>query len=202
MHQKEKGSPVTRLSHHTIPRLAAPLACCLWLAACAPGANLPLLAQYDAPRYHLGSGDQVRIITFGEDQLTGEFRVDEQGQIALPLLGSVTATGLTTQQLDQRIAGELRSRKVLSDPSVSVEVLAYRPIFVLGEVARPGQYPYQPGMTMLTTVAVAGGFTFRGVQDYAGVVRTSDNHKAVEGKIVPSSFIAPGDVIKVFQRRF
>ncbi len=79
--------------------------------------------------------------------------------------------------------------------------MAFRPVFVLGEVAKPGQYPFQPGMTMLTTVAVAGGFTYRGVQDYASVVRTS-NHNAVEGKITPLSFIAPGDVINVFERRF
>ena len=172
------------------------------LAGCTPGADLPPIPEYHAQIYRLGSGDQVRIITFGEDQLTGEFRVDDQDQISLPLLGSVSAAGLTTHELDQRIAGELKRRKLLSDPSVSVEVLAYRPIFVLGEVARPGQYPFQPGMTMLTTIAVAGGFTYRGVQDYASVIRTTDKNAAVEGLVTPRSFIAPGDVIKVFERRF
>jgi len=173
----------------------------LLLGACSPGRGLEPIADYRAEGYKLGSGDQVRIITFGEDQLTGEFRVDDQGRIALPLLGSVTAAGLVPQELESKIGNGLKSRNLLRNPSVSVEVLAYRPVFVLGEVAKPGQYPYQPGMTMLTTVAVAGGFTYRGVQDYADVVRTSKG-TAQEGLITPSSFIAPGDVIKVFERRF
>ena len=173
----------------------------LLLGGCSPGRGLTSLPDYHAAGYTLGSGDQVRIITFGEDQLTGEFRVDDQGRISLPLLGSVTAAGLVPQELESKIGGGLKSRNLLRNPSVSVEVLAYRPVFVLGEVAKPGQYPYQPGMTMLTTVAVAGGFTYRGVQDYADVVRTNKG-TAQEGLITPSSFIAPGDVIKVFERRF
>jgi polysaccharide biosynthesis/export protein len=173
----------------------------LLLLGCSPGADLSPVANYTAHHYKLGSGDQIRIITFGEDQLTGEFRVDDQGQLALPLLGSVKAAGLTTQELDQSISDMLRSKNLLRDASVSVEVLTYRPIYVLGEVAKPGEYPYRPGMTMLTCVAIAGGFTYRAVQDYAGVVRTTDN-KAVEGKIRPNSFVAPNDVIQVFQRRF
>ena len=177
------------------------------LSACAPGGNLPEVADYGVRNYKLGAGDQIRIITFGEDQLTGEFRVDDRGRIALPLLGSVQASGLTPEELDRKIEDGLREKKLLRSPSVSVEILAYRPVFVLGEVAKPGQYPYQPGMTMLTTVAIAGGFTYRGVQDYAEVVRTANNAtagsgKAVEGKITPSSYVAPGDVIKVLERRF
>ena len=173
----------------------------LLLGGCSPGRGIAPLPDYHASGYTLGSGDQVRIITFGEDQLTGEFRVDDQGRISLPLLGSVTAAGLVPQQLETQISNGLKTRNLLRNPSVSVEVLAYRPVFVLGEVAKPGQYPYQPGMTMLTTVAVAGGFTYRGVQDYADVVRTNKG-TAQEGLITPSSFIAPGDVIKVFERRF
>jgi len=173
----------------------------LLLLGCSPGSDLSPVADYTAHHYRLGGGDEIRIITFGEDQLTGEFRVDDQGQLALPLLGSVKAAGLTTQELDQSISDMLRSKNLLRDASVSVEVLTYRPIYVLGEVAKPGEYPYRPGMTMLTCVAIAGGFTYRAVQDYAGVVRTTNNN-AVEGKIRPNSFIAPNDVIQVFQRRF
>ena len=178
------------------------LAVLLLLAACSPGANLQPIPEYaNHDTYRLGSGDQIRIITYGDDQLTGEFRVDDQGRIALPLLGTIKAAGLTPDELGGAVAGGLKSKKLLRDPSVSVEVLAFRPVFVLGEVAKPGQYPYQPGMTMLTTIAVAGGFTYRGVQDYASVVRTT-NGKAVEGKVTPRSFIAPGDVVYVYERRF
>jgi polysaccharide export outer membrane protein len=180
------------------------LVCVLALAmqaGCAPGVDTPPLAAYTSDGYKLGSGDELRIITFGEDQLTGEFSVDDQGRIDLPLLGNVQAAGLTPQELGKRIAGGLNKTGVTRDASVAVQVLAYRPIFVLGEVAKPGQYAYQPGMTMLTAVAVAGGFTYRGVQDYADDVR-SQNGQASEGNVTPDSFLAPGDVIKVYQRRF
>ncbi|MEJ1977689.1 MAG: polysaccharide biosynthesis/export family protein [Acetobacteraceae bacterium] len=171
------------------------------LCACSPGADLKPIADYKTTGYKLGGGDQVRVITFGEDQLTGDFRVDDQGDIALPLVGSIHAAGLTPTQLATSVGDELRRRHLISDPSVAVEVASYRPVFVLGEVSKPGQYPYQPGMTMLTTVAVAGGFTYRGVQDYASVVRTTGD-KAAEGRITPLSFVAPGDVINVYERRF
>jgi polysaccharide biosynthesis/export protein len=175
----------------------------LLLASCQPGGDLPSLPDYIVHKYTLGSGDQVRIITFGEDQLTGDFRVGDEGDIALPLLGDVHVAGLTTAQVDEVIAGQLRAKHLIRDPSVSTEVIRYRPVFVLGEVARPGEYPYRPNMTMLTAVAVAGGFTYRALEAYAEVVRTVDGHdKAVEGLIRPDSFIAPGDVIKVFMRRF
>lgn len=173
----------------------------LALCACSPGRDLQPLPEFHSDIYRLGGGDQVRIITFGEDQLTGEFRVDDQGRIALPLLGGVKAEGLTPQQLEDLVGTELRKRNLLKDASVSVEVLAYRPIFVLGEVAKPGQYPYQPGMTVLTSVAVAGGFTYRAAEDRASAVRTVKGD-ATEGIVKPSSFVAPGDVIKVFERRF
>lgn len=192
-----RRAPATRLATSCLVLLA--LAC-----GCAPGANLPPLADYKAESYRLGAGDQVRIIVYGEDQLTGEFRVDDQGRIALPLLGGVPAAGLSPQGLDKAISDELRRRNLLRDPSVSVEVLAYRPVFILGEVARPGQYPFQPGMTVLTAVAVAGGYTYRAVQDYASIVRTTGatGGQAVEGKVAPRAFVAPGDVINVFERRF
>lgn len=180
---------------------AASLSVSLALAACAPGENLQPLPDYTPGAYHLGGGDQLRIITFGNEQLTGQFRVDDQGDIAMPLIGNVKAAGLTPTQLASQLQDQLRAQKFLKDPSVSVEVLSYRPIFVLGEVNKPGQYPYQPGMTMLTAVAVAGGYTYRAFQDYASDIRTA-NGTATDGKVMPSSFLAPGDVIKIYERHF
>ncbi len=171
------------------------------VAACTPGGNLPPLAEYSEGAYRLGGGDQIRVITFGSDQLSGQFHVDDQGSVAMPLVGNIQAGGLTSTQFAAKLQDQLESQKFLKEPKVSVEVLAYRPIFVLGEVAKPGQYNFSPGMTMLTAVAVAGGFTYRAVEDYASDVRT-DGGAAREGKITPHSFLAPGDVIKVYERHF
>ncbi len=171
------------------------------LAACAPGANLPPLPQTSSSDYQLGAGDQVRIITFGDEQLTGEFRVKDDGTIALPLLGPVKASGQTPGQLASAITADLRSKDLYKDPSVSVEVIAYRPVFVLGEVNRPGQYPYQPGMTVVTAAAVAGGFTYRAVEDTASIVRMI-NGKSVEGRAGRGTEVRPGDVITIYERSF
>ncbi len=171
------------------------------LSACEPGSDLPPLPDYAAGGYRLGTGDQIRVITFGSDQLSGEFVVDDQGRVAMPLVGDVAAAGQTPVQFAHTLADDFRTEKFIKDPSVSVEVLAYRPIFVLGEVTHPGQYPFSPGMTMLTAVAVAGGFTYRAIESYASDVRTTGG-TAVTGKIQPQSFLAPGDVVKVFERHF
>ncbi len=173
----------------------------LTLAACAPGRGLPPLPEATTDGYRLGPGDGVRLITFGEEALTGEFRVNDSGSIAVPLIGTVRAAGLTTHQLEAAVTAALKKADLLRNPSVVAEITAYRPIFVLGEVNKPGQYPYQPGMTVVTAAAVAGGFTYRAVQDYAAVVRTRDGG-VEEGKAMRQAFVQPGDVITIFERRF
>ena len=185
------------------PRLSwAGLALVAGLAGCAPGRELPFLPASSSNSFQLGVADQVRIITYGEEQLSGTFRVGDDGTVAVPLLGDVKAQGLTTRRLADRVAAELKGRNLLREPSVSVEILSYRPVFVLGEVAKPGEYPYQPGMTLLTLVTVAGGFTYRAVEDYASVVRTEDGQEAVKGRLLPEAFLKPGDVVKVYDRVF
>ncbi len=141
------------------------------LAACA-GHGLPPLPPAPAA-YRLGPGDQVRIITVSEDSLTGEFSVDDAGRIAVPMLGSMKAGGLSPAALGDAVGAALRQGGLVRAPSVSVEVIRYRSIFVLGEVNKPGEFPYQPGMTLLSAVALAGGFTYRAVEDDASVVRSA-----------------------------
>ncbi len=172
------------------------------LAGCGgPGRSLPPIPQTVPGAYHLGPGDQVRIITLGEDRVTGEFRVNDSGEVALPLLGTVRAAGLTTGELQQALGAALVQAQLIKEPSVSVEVTGYRPIFVLGEVNHPGQFPYQPGMTVVTAAAVAGGFTYRAVEDRASIVRTIDG-KAVVGLATRQTYVQPGDVITIYERRF
>jgi polysaccharide export outer membrane protein len=182
-------------------RSALGLAALVLLAGCQPGRGLPPLPPPINTVYTLGPGDQVRVITFGEPTLTGTFTVEDSGAVAVPLLDAVPAEGLSTHELADRIADALLAKGLLREPSVSVQVAAFRPIFVLGEVSKPGQYAYQPGMTMLSAVAIAGGFTYRAVDGYASVVRHQHGN-AVEGQVGRDALLAPGDVVTVFERNF
>jgi protein involved in polysaccharide export with SLBB domain len=110
--------------------------------------------------YTLGNGDQLRITVFGQPDLSGQFEVDGTGSISMPLIGQVEALGLTTPQLENRIVEMLEGDYVLN-PRVSAEVINYRPYYILGEVNRPGEYPYNSGLTVVNAVAAAGGWTYR-----------------------------------------
>lgn len=180
---------------------SAVLGSLLLLSACQPGGNLPPLPPPESTAYTLGPGDQVRVITFGEQTLTGPFSVEDSGNVAIPLLGPVRAAGLTTHQLADAIENQLRGRNLIRNPSVSVEILSYRPVYVLGEVNKPGEYPYRPGMTLVTLVALAGGFTYRAVDDAASVVRSVQG-KPIEGRVGRDALLHPGDVVTVFERNF
>lgn len=174
---------------------------CLFLTACGGrGSDLPRLPPA-AGEYRLAPGDQLRVITAGDEALTGEFRVADNGRIALPLLGPVPAATRTPRGLQEDIAERLRDGGLFRDPSVSVEVITTRPIYVLGEVNRPGQYPFQAGMTVVSAVAAAGGFTYRAINDYAGVVRMAEG-SSLEGRATRRDLVTPGDVITIYERRF
>lgn len=184
-------------------RISAPVAIvAAMLAGCSPpGDDLPLLPSVPPQRYVLGPGDQVRITTFGDSQLTGEFQVGDSGDVAVPLLGHIRAAGLTTGQLEAKLAAALVHAGMFKQPSVAVEVTAYRPIFILGEVQKPGQYPYQAGMTVLTAVAIAGGFTYRAVESNYSIVRSTGSG-TIEGRARRQTPLQPGDVITVYERHF
>lgn len=173
------------------------------LAACAgPGAGLPPLPETTQTAYRLGPEDQVRVTVFNDPRLTGEFRISDAGTLALPLVGAVQAAGRTTAELERAIEREMRQKNLFRDPSVAVEVVRYRPIFVLGMVERGGEYPYKPGMTVLSAVAVAGGFNYRAIQDYVSVTRIGPDGRAQEYRAPRDALVLPGDVITVFERRF
>lgn len=200
-HMPEGGGSRYRwaLRWHLLPRAAA---MALTLAACGcNGTGLQELPSYDPTVYRLGVEDQLRIVTYGDEQLTRDFRINESGGVAIPLLGTIQAQGLTTTELADRIADALKSKQILRNPSISVEVTSFRPISVLGEVVKPGLLPYQPGMTLLTAVAAAGGFTYRGEQGYAYVIR-QEGHDQLVGKLKPQDYVKPGDTIKIYERYF
>ena len=180
----------------------------LWLAAaavmlwgCAPGADLPPTPHAAAQAYVLGAGDTVRVTTFGEQDLTGQFRINDSGLLDVPLLGQVKASGLTVSGLSGEISLTLRQKNLFRDPQVSVEVVTYRPVFILGEVAKPGEYPYEPGMTVLRAVAIAGGFTYRAVNDRASILRV-EGEQGIETRAGRGTLVQPGDVVSIYERVF
>ena len=161
---------------------------------------IPVIATTPEGPYTLDSGDKLRIVVFGQDALSNNYIVDAEGQVALPLIGTVNARGLTPKEL----AGAIRSRLAsgyIREPSVAVEVEVYRPFFVLGEVTYPGQYPYVPNMTVENAVAIAGGFTPRGFKYTVTVTRRV---KGLPTRLtVPlHDPLCPGDTITVQERWF
>lgn len=150
--------------------------------------------------YTLDSGDRLRVVVFGQDGLSNSYLVDASGHIAMPLIGTVAARGLTTDELSSRIAERLRQGFV-REPHVAVEVEAYRPFFILGEVTQPGQYPYVADMTVETAVAIAGGFGPRAYRQTVMVTRVISGRQV--RMTVPVSFpLRPGDTVNVQERWF
>jgi polysaccharide biosynthesis/export protein len=185
-------------SRYVSPAPVAPMP----VAAAAPGpAGIYGYSPMGAPGdYTLDSGDRLRIVVFGQDGLTNAYLVDAAGAIDMPLIGSVLARGATTEELARRISAKLRDG-FIREPHVAVEVEAYRPFFILGEVTQPGQYPYVANMTAETAVAIAGGFTPRAFRRNLIVNRTT-NGQAVR-MTVPLTFpLRPGDTVNVQERWF
>lgn len=150
--------------------------------------------------YVLGTGDRVRLTVFGEADLSGEYEVGSTGFISLPLIGDVKAAGQPLREFEQAVRQKL-SEGYLRDPRVSAQVVNYRPFFILGEVAKPGSYPYVNGMTILNAVALAGGYTYRADKSGVTLTRGSDpEKKAVE--VPEESTVMPGDIIRVPERFF
>jgi polysaccharide export outer membrane protein len=177
-----------------IPSAAAPPAD----SSSQPTVGEPAVIQ-DAG-YVLGSGDKIRVITFGEDSLTGEFFVGSQGQVSLPLIGDIKAGGLTIAQFTEQVTKAL-ANGFLKEPRVSVEVLDYRPFYILGEVNKPGEYPYINGLTVMNAVATAGGFTYRA---NTRTVFIKGGAGSMERKIhlLSNTPVHPGDTIRIGERFF
>jgi polysaccharide biosynthesis/export protein len=162
-------------------------------------ATATMPATYDAA-YRLDAGDKLRVVIYGQEGLTNTYAIDAGGAITMPLIGSVPARGLTPAELASAITRRLRGGYI-RDPSVAVEIEAYRPFFILGEVAAPGQYPYVPNMSVESAVAIAGGFSPRARRD-----RVTVTHTDVSGSsryVVPlGTPLGPGDTVFVHERWF
>ena len=154
----------------------------------------------DNADYVLGPGDKMRLIVFGETDLSGDFTIDGSGFVRLPLIGQVRAAGYTSQQLEAAIGGSL-AQGYLKSPRVSVEVSIYRPFYIIGAVNRPGQYPYVDHMNALNAIALAGGFTPSAVESVVFIRREGSNAEQ-EVPVDRTTTIRPGDVVKVHNTFF
>ena len=159
----------------------------------------PAPVQYDAS-YHLDAGDRLRVVVYGQEGLTNAYAIDAGGSITMPLIGSIPARGRTPAGLAAEISARLRGG-FIRDPSVAVEIEAYRPFFILGEVAAPGQYPYVPNMTVESAVAIAGGFSPRARRDSVTVTHT-DASGTGRFVVPPGAPLSPGDTVLVGERWF
>jgi polysaccharide export outer membrane protein len=162
-------------------------------------AAAPMPTAHDAA-YRLDAGDKLRVVVYGQEGLTNTYAIDAGGAITMPLIGAVAARGRTPASLAAEIAAKLRNGYI-REPSVAVEIEAYRPFFILGEVAAPGQYPYVPNMSVESAVAIAGGFSPRARRD-----RITLTHTDASGSmriVVPlGTALSPGDTVLVGERWF
>lgn len=168
-------------------------------AAFAPSGDEPVAVR-SVPEYRLGAADKVRVNVFGEDALTGEFIVGGSGKVSLPLIGEVQAAGLTISQFQEEIAQALR-QGYINEPRVSAEVLNYRPFYILGEVKKPGEYPYTNNLTVLNAVATAEGFSYR-ANTKVVYIKRADGVGEQAFPLTTATQVAPGDTIRIGERFF
>lgn len=154
----------------------------------------------DGGEYRLGPADQLRVTVFGHDDLSNEYTVASNGTISFPLIGDIDAAGLTVSEF-QRLTEQRLSEGFLKSPRVSAEIMTFRPFYILGEVTRAGEYPYTNRLTVLNAIATAGGFSHRANRKIVAIKGLNDtDEKRVE--LTPTTFVQPGDTIRVLERFF
>jgi protein involved in polysaccharide export with SLBB domain len=149
----------------------------------------------------LGPNDRLRVTVFGQPTLTGEYTLDGNGVLAFPLIGNVPANGVTTNQLQQAIAAKLEP-DYLVNPNVSAEIVNRRPFYVIGEVQKPGNYPYVSDITAVNAIAMAGGFTRRARKNDFYIRRLDKDGKPVRIEANAGTVLQAGDTLEVRERVF
>ena len=203
MHIRSSSDFSSRLWLPVILLVAFLCAGCSGQAQLAPSAmgtvgSTSSTAPPPAPK--LENGDKVKVTVFNEQQLSGEFVVDGTGNIAFPLIGQVPVAGLAGNEVEQRLTERLSGRYLIN-PKVSVEIMSQRPIYLLGEVGKAGEYPYRPGLNVVSAIALAGGFSPRASTNYVTIRRASGG-ELKDHPVDPSVIVYPGDMITVQERLF
>lgn len=157
-------------------------------------------AQVETTDYYLGPGDKLNVTVFGQADLSGEFEIDSSGFISMPLMGQIEAADRTVRDLQKQLEARL-DKEFIVDPRVSIEVRNFRPFFILGQVNKPGSYPYQSGIDIRQAVAIGGGFTRRALTDAVLLIRRTSEGK-IRYKATLDVPVLPGDTIEVERRLF
>lgn len=201
---------MAKMSANEIVRLALAGAMLAVLPACSTALwALPPAANTDAPRvvdtdtdYLLNPGDTVKVTVYGEDTLTGQYTLDQRGQLTVPLAGTVDVAGMTRRDAQAAIAAKLKKGRYLAKPLVTVDLVTTRPVYIVGEVKNPGAYPWQPGLDALNAVALAGGYTPRAAQNMFLIDRATGGPAKRHLNGGENTPVLPGDSITVRERIF
>jgi polysaccharide biosynthesis/export protein len=182
----------------------------IWLAFLLAGCAGPRVlgspseagVQSERPveEYTLGTGDKVRILVFNEPTLSGEFTINSSGALSLPLIGDVPAVGKTIGSLRSEIEKGL-GNGYLREPKVSIDVMSFRPFYILGEVSKPGEYPFSNGLTVLNAVATAEGYTYRADKRVVHIRREGSTEERTY-RLTPNLRVQPGDTLRIGERYF
>jgi polysaccharide export outer membrane protein len=169
-------------------------------AASAGNPSAPSTAAPNPNELRLAGGDKVRVIVYGEDKISGDYQLDSAGFLSIPLAGSIQGAGLTKVELESALTQKLKS-EYLRNPKVTVEVINYRPFYVLGEVQKPGEYQFRNGLNVLSAIAIAGGATYR-ANNSSVMIQRSGSNELKEYPQSPTVMVMPGDVVRVPERFF
>ncbi|MDB5690495.1 MAG: polysaccharide export protein [Sphingomonas bacterium] len=171
-------------------------------AALAQPAAMGARATGKPAPFTLGPGDKIRVTVFGEQSINGEYTVGPDGAVSFPLIGAVDARGRSVSELRDALTRKLAAGYIL-DPRVSIDVLNFRPFYILGEVNRPGQYPYADGLSVAQAVATAGGYTYRARTSKVFIRRAEQEiEEEVSLKGGRQIWVMPGDTVRVGERYF
>jgi polysaccharide export outer membrane protein len=193
-------------------RVAGVLALVLVVAGCAGDRLQTMLpraaderlitgAGPGALEYRLMVGDKVRVTQYDVATETNEYTIDPAGAIIVPPLAPVAVAGMTPDAAARLLEKRYVEGGLLRSPRITLEVTAYGPIFVLGEVARPGEFSYKPGMSLLAAVAAAGGYSYRADKTRVFIRRSGDKLETVY-ELNADLVVMPGDVVRVPEIHF
>lgn len=197
---KRRLPDIAGISLFSILCLAITLAVSGRMVSPASAQNQNLAQAPSASSYVLGSNDKIRLKVYGEPDISGEYEIDASGHVSVPLAGPVRAAGATTRELERTIRSAL-AKGIVRDPRVNVEIIAYRPYYILGEVKKSGEYPYRLGLTVMDAVATAGGFTYRANENKVYLRRAGAGIEETYALDAPVP-VFPGDNIRVPERYF